>query len=105
MTSTTAVVILGSLAFVLAGCDASSIGPPPPVTVTSVSPAVGPLSGGTMLTIMGTNFTDVASLTIGGGELGGRTVVSATHITGTAQASSSPGLKDVIATSSHGSGT
>jgi len=48
----------------------------------------------------------VISVTIGGSELGNRTVVSATQITGVTPAVTSPGAKDVVVTSSsHGSGT
>jgi len=53
------------------------------ITVTAVSPATGPRAGGTSVTITGTTFIDVMSVTIGGSELGSRTVVSPTKITGT----------------------
>ncbi|MBI4419465.1 MAG: IPT/TIG domain-containing protein, partial [Gemmatimonadetes bacterium] len=78
----------------------------PVVTVTSITPGAGPLTGGTSVTIAGTNFVDVTSVTIGGTDLGGRTVVSATEITGTTPAAASLGATDVVVTSSsHGSGT
>jgi alpha-tubulin suppressor-like RCC1 family protein len=78
----------------------------PQVTVTAVTPASGPLAGATSVTITGTNFANVTSVTIGGSELGSRTVVSATEITGTTPASSSAGAQDVVVTSSsHGGGT
>ena len=71
-----------------------------------MSPASGPLGGGTDLAITGTNFTDVTDVTIGGSELGGRMVVSPTQITGHTLAANTPGAKDVVVTSgSHGSGT
>ncbi|HEV8382306.1 MAG TPA: IPT/TIG domain-containing protein, partial [Gemmatimonadales bacterium] len=76
------------------------------LTVTAVSPASSSLAGGTSVTITGSNFINVTSVTIGGNELGSRTVVSSTQITGTTPAASSPGAKDVVVTSSsQGSGT
>lgn len=78
----------------------------PRVTVGDVSPASGPLVGGTSVTISGTSFIDVTSVTIGGAELGSRAVVSATEIAGTTPASTSAGARDVVVTSSsQGSGT
>jgi alpha-tubulin suppressor-like RCC1 family protein len=97
-----------ALVLLLTACgDSGAPNPPPPqVTVTAVTPATGPMAGGTAVTITGTNFTNVTSVTIAGSELGSRTVVSATQITGTTPGSSSAGPKDVVVTSStHGSGT
>src|SRR5439155_972080 len=79
---------------------------PPEITVTAVDPGTGPLAGGTSVTITGTNFVNVTSVTIGGNALGSRTVLSAAEITGTTPTATSPGAKDVVVTSSsHGSGT
>lgn len=78
----------------------------PPVAVTSVSPANGPLAGGTALTIAGTNFVNVTSVTIGGTELSSRTVVSPTEITGYTPTSTVSGGRDVVvASGSHGTAT
>ena len=104
--------ILASLmaALLARGCK-ESVSPPSAigvtaVSVTAVTPASGPLAGGTSVTITGTNFIDVTSVTIGGSELGSRTVVSPTQITGTTPAATSTGAKDIVVTSSsHGSGT
>lgn len=74
-------------AAVTAACN--DITPALDVTVTGVSPASGPLAGGTSVTITGTSFINVESVTVGGNELGSRTVVSATEITGTTPASTS----------------
>ncbi len=41
--------------------------PPPAPTVTAVSPAGGPSSGGTSVTITGTNFTGAAAINFGSG--------------------------------------
>ena len=104
--TTQAIAIVASLfeAVVAAGCNDST--GPSSITVTVVSPASGPLAGGTSVTITGDNFVTVTSVTIGGNELGSQMVVSATEITGTTPASISPGAWDVVVTSSgHGSGT
>ena len=92
--------------FLLAACGSDSTAPGGPLTVTTVTPASGPLAGGTRVTITGTNFVDVASVTIGGNELGSFTIVSSTKVTGTTPASTILGPKDAVVTSSsHGSGT
>src|SRR5690348_13603349 len=109
MPVTRSVAIGASLLTVIlsSGCN-DSVTPPEltTITVTAVSPATGPQAGGTSVTITGTTFIDVMSVTIGGSELGSRTVVSPTKITGTTRASTSSGAKDVVVTSSsHGSGT
>ena len=103
----TATAIVSSLlgALLGAGCK-DEVGPAAPITVTAVSPATDLLGGGTSVTITGTNFIDVTSVTIGGSVLGSRTVVSTTEITGTAPAAANAGPVDVVVTSSsHGSGT
>jgi len=99
-----AIVGGGLAAVVTAGCKDSG-SPPASITVTAVSPAGDLLGGGSSVTITGTNFIDVTSVTIGSGELGNRSVVSATEITGTTPAAANPGATDVVVTSSsHGSG-
>jgi alpha-tubulin suppressor-like RCC1 family protein len=93
----------------LAACGTDAIGGGPPighVNVISVTPATGPLAGGTRVAITGTNFIDVATVTIDGSELGSLTIVSTTKLTGTTPAAAILGPKDVVVTSSsHGSGT
>src|SRR5881296_2936604 len=98
--TTQAIAMVASLlpAVVAAGCNDSN--GPSSIAVTAVSPVSGPLAGGTSVTITGTNFINVTSVTIGGTELGNRTVVSSTQITGTTPASTSPGATDVVVTSS-----
>src|SRR2546425_12752872 len=99
-------MLVGSLVatVVIPGCN--DVTPPPPeLTVTAVNPGTGPLAGGTSVTITGTNFLNVTSVTIGGTALGSRTVLSAAEITGTTPTRTSPGPKDVVVPSSrHGSG-
>jgi len=65
-----------------------------------VSPPSGRVAGGTSVTITGTNFINVTSVTVGGTELGSRTAVSSTQITGTTPVATSPGRTDVVVTSS-----
>src|SRR6266516_3798313 len=106
MNSTRAGEMLGTVLGALLGASCKEPGAPTPITVTGVSPARDWLRGKAGVTITGTNFLDVTSVTIGGSELVDRTVVSSTEITGTAPASTSAGAKDVVVTSSsHGSGT
>ncbi len=50
-------------------------------TVLGVSPSSGSVSGGTALTITGTNFSSGATVTVGGALCNGVTVVSTTSIT------------------------
>ena len=86
------------------GCHDSTA--PATLTVSAVSPDVGPVLGGTSVTIIGVNFIDVTSVTIGGMELTGRTVVGTTQIAGTTPVGDAFGPADIIVTSSsHGSGT
>lgn len=59
---------------------------PPAPTLTAVSPASGPVSGGTAVTITGTNFQSGATVTFGGTAATSVTVVNATRITAVAPA-------------------
>src|SRR5439155_13024514 len=70
-------IVGGGLTVATAGCK-DSASPPASITVTAVSPASDLLGGGSSVTITGTNFIDVTSVTIGGGELRSRTEVSTT---------------------------
>ena len=63
----------------------------PPVTITGVLPISGPSSGGTNITITGTNFESPATVTIGGIPATNVVVVSDTQITATTPAGF-PGL-------------
>ncbi len=73
-------------------------------TVTSISPSAGPTAGGTSVTITGTNLTGATSVTIGGASATGVTVVNSTTITATTP-SGTAGAKDVVVTTSGGTGT
>ena len=87
----------GALIF---GCgnENAPTAPIPPVTVTAVSPASGPLAGGTSVTITGTNFVVVTGVTIGGRDLLATTVRSSTRITGITPVAASHGAADVVVT-------
>ena len=73
-------------------------------TVTAISPARGPIAGGTPVTITGTNLTGATAVTFGGIAATGITVVNATTITATTPAHAA-GAVDVIVTTPGGSGT
>ncbi len=70
--------------------------PPPAPTVNAVSPAAGPTTGGTVVTVTGTNFTVGSTVAFGGLAGTGVTVNSGTSLTATAPAGS--GTVDVTVT-------
>ncbi len=77
--------------------------PPPPPTgngpvFTSITPATGPVAGGTAVTIRGDKFADVTVVRIGGVPLTNLRVVSDVQITGTTPAGTA-GAQDVVITS------
>ena len=75
------------LVFACGGCKRSPTGPTPPTpktsvpTITSISPTSGPTSGGTAVTITGTNFAAGATVTICGVPATNVQVPSSTQIT------------------------
>ncbi|TMC54777.1 MAG: hypothetical protein E6J20_02240 [Chloroflexi bacterium] len=69
-------------------------------TVTSVAPNSGPVSGGTSVTIKGTNFTGATAVAFGGSAAAAFTVNGATQITATSPAGS--GTVHVTVTTSNG---
>ncbi|MBU6317248.1 MAG: IPT/TIG domain-containing protein, partial [Acidobacteria bacterium] len=73
-------------------------------TVTAVGPATGPASGGTTITITGTNLLSTSSVTVGGIEATDVAVLSATQLTAVTPAGSA-GLKSVVVTTSGGTAT
>jgi IPT/TIG domain len=81
-------------------------GPPTPApTVNSggVTPNSGPTSGGTVITITGTNLTGTTSVTVGGNAATGVHVVSSTTVTATTPPGT--GLQNVVVTTPGGSAT
>jgi len=70
----------------------------PAPTVTSISPASGPNSGGTSVTISGGNFLAGATVTFGSSAATQVVVVNATTITATTPATSNSGAVNVVVT-------
>lgn len=70
-------------------------------TVTAVSPNGGPLSGGTLVTLTGTNFLTGATVILGGNPCTGETVVTSTQMTCTT-APNIAGAVNVTVTNSGG---
>jgi hypothetical protein len=71
-------------------------------TITAVSPDTGPTTGGTAITITGTNLTGATSVVVAGDAATDVTVVSSTKITATTPAYSSAGLHYVRVTTPSG---
>jgi formylglycine-generating enzyme required for sulfatase activity len=72
-------------------------------TITSVTPAAGPVAGNTSLTINGTNFLGASAVTVGGQPVTGL-VITATRITGRTPAGAA-GAQDVVVTTPGGTAT
>jgi hypothetical protein len=71
-------------------------------TLTAVSPTSGPTSGGTVITLTGTNFVSGATVRVGGVAATGVTFVSATQLRATTPAGTA-GARDVLVTNPNGS--
>ena len=76
----------------------------PAPTITSVSPISGSMSGGTAITITGTNLTGATSVTVGGAAATSVVVVSATSITAVTPAGAA-GAQSVAVTTEGGTAT
>jgi uncharacterized delta-60 repeat protein len=74
--------------------------PPPAPTVASISPSVGSTTGGTVVTITGTNLTGATGVTIGG-TAAPITAITATEITATTPAGTA-GTASVLVTTPGG---
>lgn len=68
---------------------------PAPPTVSGLAPAKGPLAGGTVVTITGTNLAAATGVTFGGRDATSVTKVSATELRATAPAGAAAGKVDV----------
>jgi uncharacterized delta-60 repeat protein len=73
---------------------------PPAPTVTGVSPSIGVNTGGTSVTITGTEFLGATSVTFGGTAATNFTVVNSTTITATAPAHATGAVSVVVTTPS-----
>ena len=71
-------------------------------TITSVSPSSGPVTGGTQITINGTNFATSGTIRVGGTQATGITRVSSTQLRATTPAGSA-GARDVQVINGNGS--
>ena len=67
------------------------------IKVTSISPAAGPKTGGTAVTVFGANFVSEATVKIGGGSCTGVAWVDSNHLTASTP-SGSAGAKNVVVT-------
>ena len=72
--------------------------------IQSITPASGPLAGGTMVTIFGDNFTDIATVKFGN-ELATFTIINSTQILATSPAYAVTGITNVSAASAFGTAT
>ncbi|AGF55774.1 chitobiase/beta-hexosaminidase C-terminal domain-containing protein [Clostridium saccharoperbutylacetonicum] len=91
--------VIGSNGFALTA-DIPSVSQSAP-TVTAISPTSGTASGGTVVTITGTDFTGVTAVKFGSTNATSYTVDSATQITATAPAGSA-GTVDITVTTAGG---
>ena len=73
-------------------------------TLSGVTPAAGPVSGGTAITLTGTNLDGATSLTVGGAAAANLVVVSATRLTAVTPAGST-GARDIVVTTPRGVAT
>ncbi|MEW6749805.1 MAG: IPT/TIG domain-containing protein [Candidatus Latescibacterota bacterium] len=82
---------------------AVQVNPPAPApTVASIAPNSGSLSGGTAVTIVGSNFDSLAAVTIGGVAATGVTVVSADTLAAVVPQGAAAGAVDVVVRNSDG---
>jgi formylglycine-generating enzyme required for sulfatase activity len=75
-----------------------------PPTISAVAPAAGPTSGGTAITVTGTNLTGTTSVTVGGAACTNLEVVSDTTLTALTPAGTA-GVRDVSVTTPIGTVT
>jgi hypothetical protein len=74
-------------------------------TITSVTPTVGPIAGGTTVTITGTNLANTTSVTVGGVSGTALTNISSTSVSFTTAVSGVGGLRDIVLETYSGVGT
>ena len=81
------------------GTVGDSLSPP---SITSVSPSTGSEAGGTLITISGSNFNGVTSVTVGGNAATSVTTVSATSVTAVTPSGAAGSAVDIVVTNSDG---
>jgi hypothetical protein len=89
---------------VLMSASSGSFSLPPAPTVTGLSPASGPTTGGTSVTITGTNLAGASAVAFGSAPATSFTVTSATSITATSPVGAA-GTVDVTVTTLGGTST
>jgi hypothetical protein len=83
----------------------TTLAPAPAPTITSVTPGVGATSGGTSVTITGTNFVGATTVSFGGNPSSSFTILSNTMITAVTPSTSTAGSVDVTVVTPGGSVT
>jgi len=96
--------VFGVLAPIVAAETLPTTPPAQPPILATVSPASGPLAGGTTITLAGSNLTGATGVTIGGVAATSVNVVNASTVTCVTPAGSA-GAKDVVITTPAGSST
>ena len=96
--------VFGVLAPIVAAVPLPTTPPAQPPILATVSPASGPLAGGTTITLSGSNLTGATSVTIGGVAATSVNVVNASTVTCVTPAGGA-GAKDVVITTPAGSST
>ncbi len=99
--STSRIQFLASDQVAFIDLDDVSVSLSPP-SITSVSPASGPVPGGTPVTITGTGFTGASAVKFGAIAAASYTVNNETQITASTPASTGPGTVDVTVTTAVG---
>ena len=77
---------------------------PPTATATSISPTQGPISGGTVVTLTGTELMGATAVSVGGKAGTSFSVIDSTHVRFTTPAKSA-GTFDVVVTTPNGNAT
>lgn len=72
--------------------------------IQSLTPSSGPMAGGTLVTVIGSNFTDIVTVKFGG-VVASFTIINSTQILATSPAYAITGIVDVSAASAFGTAT
>lgn len=92
--------VVVAVALVYAGCGSSPSAPTPStLKITSISPSTGSTTGGTLVTLGGTEFAADAVVTIGGVAATQLTLLGSSSLTAVVSARPTPGAADVTISS------